>query len=241
MRADLVWGLSAIDIVALGWFFAAWIGFAPALRLIGKQQKLVAAAMIEHRRAWMHSLLGREMKVHDTQIMGHIMSTAAFFASTTVVVIGALLGILVNLGRGTQFSGNDAWFFVTPQHPLEVKLVLILIVAVYAFLSFTWCIRQANFGAVMIGAAPQPPVSLELRNQLAAGMGKILTQVARSYDSGMRSYYFAIGASTWIASPVLFLAATLGVVVLLYYRQTMSVTATALHELATARRERDKT
>lgn len=236
----VVWGLSAIDLAALGYFLAAWIGYAPVLRRKGKRQKLVATAMVDHRRAWMHSLLGREMKVHDTQIMGHIMSTAAFFASTTVVVIGALLGVLINLERGVAPSGGE-WHMIAPRQPLEIKLVLILVVVVYAFSSFTWCIRQANYGAVMIGAAPPPPIEPKLRERLAVSMGNIITQVARSYDAGMRSYYFAIGAVSWIASPVLFVLATTGVVLLLLHRQTKSATAVALQEIAAARGERDAT
>jgi uncharacterized membrane protein len=108
---------------------------------------------------------------------------------------------------------------------------------VYAFLSFTWAIRQANFGAVMIGAAPSPPLELALRERIANSMASIITSVAASYDNGMRAYYFALGAITWIASPVLFLAVTAGVIGLLLLRQTRSQTALALQEIAAARAE----
>ena len=231
----MIWGLSPVDLAALLYFLVAWLGFAPFLRWKGTRMKAVAAAMIEHRRAWMHSLLGREMKVHDTQIMGHIMSTASFFASTTVIVMGALLGILVNMERALPAAGG-AWYQFASRQPLEVKLSLILIVAVYAFLSFTWCIRQANYAAVMIGAAPPPPVPPELRERLSVSMADIITHVAASYDQGMRAYYFAIGAVTCIVSPILFILATTGLVVLLLTRQTRAATANALQEIAEARK-----
>ncbi len=233
------WGLSAIDVIAFVYFMVAWIGYAPLLRWKGGRLRILATVMVQHRRAWMYSVLGREMRIADAAIMGHIMSTAGFFASTTVVVIGALLGALINFERSIPASSQQ-WYMIAPRDPFEIKLALILVVAVYAFLSFTWSIRQANFGAVMIGAAPPPPVAPELRARLAASMGNIVTQVAASYDSGMRAYYFALGAITWIAGPILFLLATTGVVTLLLRRQAQSGTALALQEIAAARAEIEK-
>ena len=232
----MISGLSALDLAALAWFLLAWLGYAPFVRWKGGRLRTVSAAMIGHRRAWMHSLLGREMKIADAAIIGHIMSTAAFFASTTVIVIGALLGTLINLERGVQAVAGP-WYAIEARSPLEIKLALIFVVAVHAFLSFTWAIRQANFAAVMIGAAPSPPLEPALRERIATSMASIITSVAGSYDNGMRAYYFALGAVTWIASPVLFLAVTTGVVGLLLLRQTRSQTALALQEIATARAE----
>jgi uncharacterized membrane protein len=232
-----IWGLTVLDLGALAFFLLAWLGYAPYLAWRGRQQQMVGAAMIDHRRVWMHELLGRDMKVADTAIVGHIMSTAGFFASTTVIVIGALLGVLVNLTRGGPII-STAWLAIPPPSSLEIKVVLILVVAVYAFQSFTWAIRQANFAAVMMGAAPRADsMNAELRARLAASMGNIITGVATSYDSGMRAYYFALGALTWVVSPVLFFLATAGVVGLLLYRQTRSMTAIALREIALARSE----
>jgi uncharacterized membrane protein len=88
----------------------------------------------------------------------------------------------------------------------------------------------------MMGAAPPPStIDPELLKRLSTSMGNIITGVAESYDNGMRSYYFAFGAVTWVVSPVLFFFATTGVVALLLRRQTKSSTALALKEIAAAR------
>jgi uncharacterized membrane protein len=229
-----IWGLTIVDLAAFVLFLIAWIGYVPFLRWRHSRFGKVAAVMVEHRRAWMYSVLGREMRTADTAIMGHIMSTAGFFASTTVAVIAALLGTLINIARGTPVTPGE-WYMIAPRDPLEVKLTVILVVALYAFFSFTWSIRQANFGAVMIGAAPNPPVAPEIRARLAKDMGNIITQVAAAYDGGMRSYYFAFAVVTWIASPILFVLATIAVVALLLYRQSTARTALSLQEIAAAR------
>jgi len=232
-----IWGLTVFDLLALIFFLIAWLGYGSFLKWKDSHLQGVTTAMIDHRRAWMDALLARDMKDADIAIVGHIMSTAAFFASTTVVVIGALLGVIITLGRNLP-AGPSTLLAIAPPTPFEVKIVLIIVVAVYAFQSFTWAIRQANFAAVTMGAAP-PAVSTdsELRNRLAVSMGNIITGVAESYDSGMRAYYFALSAVTWIVSPVLFLLTTAGVLALLLHRQTKSRTALALKKITSARSE----
>ena len=229
--------VSTLDLAALAYFMIAWLGYAPFIR--GREKRLlgVSTAMVDHRRDWMDALLGREMKVADTAIVGHIMSTASFFASTTVIVIAALLGVLINAGKNVQGAAG-MWLAIPMPNAFQIKIGLIVIVAYYAFQSFTWAIRQANFAAVMMGAAP-PAASLDtgLRQRLAISMGKIITGVAASYDSGMRAYYFALGGITWIISPILFILVTTGVFALLLYRHTKSRTALALKEIAAIRSE----
>ncbi len=233
----MIRGLNELDLLALAVFFFTWLGYGPFLKWKGRRFQGVATAMVDHRRAWMEAMLGRDMKIADAAIVGHIMSTAGFFASTTVIVIGALIGVMINLGRG-QPASPSTWLTIAPPTLLEVKVVLIIVVAVYAFLCFTWAIRQANFAAVMMGAAPvAASMGPALRNRLATSMGNIITGVAESYDSGVRAYYFALGAVTWIVSPVLFILTTVGVVALLLHRQTRSGTAVALKEIALARSE----
>ncbi len=146
-------GLTELDWIALVYFLVMWTGYAPFVQWRGRRVQMLNSAMIDHRRAWMEAQLGRDVKVADTVIVGHIMSTAGFFASTTVIVIAALIGVLFNLGLVTRLGTDSVWPAAGPT-PIEIKLILILIVAVYAFQSFTWSIRQANFAAVLMGAAP---------------------------------------------------------------------------------------
>jgi len=229
-------GLTELDWIALVYFLVMWTGYAPFVQWRGRRVQMLNSAMIDHRRAWMEAQLGRDVKVADTVIVGHIMSTAGFFASTTVIVIAALIGVLFNLGLVTRLGTGSVWPAAGPT-PIEIKLILILIVAVYAFQSFTWSIRQANFAAVLMGAAPPPSTDRALLRRIAVSMGNIMTGTAQSYDNGMRAYYFALGAVTWVVSPVVFMIATTGVVALLLHRQTRSSTALALTEVAIARAE----
>jgi uncharacterized membrane protein len=236
----MFWGLSKLDLAALAFFIFVWLGYGPLVRQFGGRFRKAARAMIEHRRAWMYSIMGREMRVADTAAIGHIMSTTGLLASTTVIVIGALLGTLINMERSLPPVPSGAWLGLSPRDPLEVKLALVLAVAVYAFFTFTWSIRQANFASVLIGALPLPPVEEAQRAKIAAEMGNIITEVASAHDQGMRAYYFALASVTWVAGPILFIIATTAVVALLLRRQSLSKTALALKEVSLLRENKTK-
>ena len=124
--------LSILDLAALAYFVIAWLGYAPFIRWQERRRLGVGVAMVDHRRDWMDALLGRDMKVADTAIVGHIMSTASFFASTTVIVIAALLGVLINAGKSAQ--GNFAtWLAIPMPNELQIKIGLVVVIAYYAF------------------------------------------------------------------------------------------------------------
>lgn len=227
------WSLTALDLAALGLFLCAWLGYAPVVGWSSSRHQAIASVRGDHRRAWMFELLGREVKIADATIIGQIMSTASFFASTTVILIGALIGVLATIGHAPAPS---AWLAIDEPSAIEIKLALVVVVAAFAFQSFTWAIRQANFAAIAMGAAP-PAEQLDedRRRRLADHMATIVTSVGDSYDSGIRSYYFALAAVTWVVSPLLMILATVGVVALMLHRLTHSRTAVALDDIARVR------
>jgi len=231
----VIWSLTALDLAALVLFLAAWLGYAPLVGWSSRRHKVIASARGDHRRAWMFELLGREVKIADATIIGQIMSTASFFASTTVILIGALIGVIATLAHADP-PAPGSWLAIGEPSPIEIKLALVVVVAAYAFQSFTWAIRQANFAAIAMGAAP-PLEELDegRRRRIADSMATIVSSVGDSYDSGIRSYYFALAAVTWVVSPLLMIAATLGVVALMLHRLTHSRTAVALDDIARAR------
>jgi uncharacterized membrane protein len=230
----MIRGLSPLDAAALAFFLVVWLGYSPYVRRHGDRK--AAGAMLAHRLAWMQAMLGRKVREVDSLICGNIMGSGSFFATAAVVVAGALLGVLVNLeGTSAVKASLTEAFLLEPRAALEVKIVLILVVALYAFIAFTWSIRQANYLNVAIGAAPAAPVDPELSDRIAANMANIISHVASSYDAGMRAYYFGLAAVGWIVSPVMFLAGSAGIVALLLRRQAHSATAISLEHLAVVR------
>ena len=104
----------------------------------------------------------------------------------------------------------------------DLKLLLLLAIFVYAFFRFTWSMRQYTFGALLIAAAPEAKVFTEQnlsREAFADKAGRVVGLAAETFNDGLRGYYFAFAAIGWFFSPVVFMAATVGVVYILYQRE----------------------
>ena len=66
---------------------------------------------------------------------------------------------------------------------------------------------------------------------MATWPGRLLNPAMHSVNSGVRGYYFALAAAAWLFGPIPFIAATLGAVGLLVWRQRRSPAAYAIADL----------
>jgi uncharacterized membrane protein len=65
----------------------------------------------------------------------------------------------------------------------------------------------------------------------AEAAGGILNPALSAFNAGVRAYYFALAAAVWLLGPMPFLAATLGAMTLLLWRQRRSRASTAVHKV----------
>lgn len=228
MPADLDW----LDLAALAVFVACWVGY-PYLIERSPGRPSINRLMHPLRHIWMLRMLERDLRIPDTQILGFAFQSASFFASTTIIVIAALVGAFGALDRVHLTVAEFALFKTGSRELMEYKLLLLIIVFFYALLAFTWALRQYNYLAAIIGAAPQPPVPRAAADEIAAALGRLISSAVGSVNAGMRAYYFAIAALLWFVHPLLFLAGTIGIVALLAHRQSRSSAARAVQALAT--------
>ena len=69
------------------------------------------------------------------------------------------------------------------------------------------------------------PVDPEVAETYAGMVMNLLSLAARHFNLGMRAYFFAMAAFSWLLNPVLFLVATTIVVAVVYRRDFRSRTA----------------
>jgi uncharacterized membrane protein len=79
-----------VHTMVLVWLALCWLGYPHLLRLIGRWRTSIDVNMLAMRRVWMTGLLQRDFRVPDTMLMGHVIHSVAFFASGTIIVVGAL-------------------------------------------------------------------------------------------------------------------------------------------------------
>lgn len=222
--------MSALDLVALAVFAVVWLFYEPLLTAFGKRRGgVLNTDMTVIRTAWMTTTTGREVRLLDGQLLGHALNSASFFASSNLLLIAAAAGAL--FGGDTTFRSVSALEVVRTSSRLlfEVQLALVLITLARGLLDFIWSIRQLNYCLAAMGATPEPLPEGE-RATFGALLGRLLNPALGAFNSGVRGYYFALAASAWLFGPWAFLAATLGAMALLFWRQRSSPAALAIHD-----------
>jgi uncharacterized membrane protein len=111
----------------------------------------------------------------------------------------------------------------------DLKIILLLVIFIYAFFRFTWSMRQYTFGALLVASAPEAAQLLALgaegeakRQAFAERAGRVVGMAAETFNDGLRAYYFAFAVVGWFFSPLFFALATAGVIWILYQREFRS-------------------
>lgn len=218
--------MALLDWIALVVFFVAWLGYGPLLRLIARRSGSLNADMLIVRDSWMTAMTHREMRLLDSQLMGHSINSASFFASTNLLLIAAVAGILFGgeaALRGFAAVGAEA----VPIKLLEAKLALVLICLARGFLDFIWSLRQMNYALALIGAAPEIHVEAD-RVAYGHATAQVLNPALSGFSQGVRGYYFALAAAAWLFGPLWLLLGVISAFSLLVWRQAASPAARAV-------------
>jgi uncharacterized membrane protein len=221
----LVAVLPMADWLAVAVLFASWAGYAHFARRRAESRPSILAATNRVRRLWMLQTTYREVRVVDGVVIQNLSSSPAFFASTTILIIGGLLAMLGTSEKASELVRDIPFAARTSNLVFEVKLMLMLAIFVYAFFRFTWSMRQYTFGALLIAAAPEAHLFEEgglSREAFADRAGRVVGLAAETFNDGLRAYYFSFAAIGWFFSPIAFMVATACIVYILYRREFRS-------------------
>ena len=224
-------GATVLDYVAFVYFLVAWSGYNAAADHGRWERHGVTAAMDHYRMAWMREMLGRELRMVDTQIVGNLISGIGFFASATILLVGGLVAVL---GAAEQAIGALAElpFAVATTRPVwEIKVLLLIGLFVYAFFKFAWAYRLYNYCSILIGAAPPLGPEAKWTEDAEAHAQRtvaIVNRASRHFNRGLRAYFFALAALGWFVHPWLMILAATWVDFVLYRREFRSKALAAI-------------
>ena len=190
-----------LDGLALAGLALVWVGYAMTLDRSWGQPFAVNQHLRDLRVHWMLAMLDREVRLMDSQLVGHTMSSVTFFASTTALILAALLSLLANIGH--LYAAVNTLGIVTPTslELFQAKLMILTGIFIHAFFQFTWALRQYNYTCALLGAAPPAPVAEPHRQALAEAIAAVVSHAVSSLNNGLRSYYFALAVLAWFIHP----------------------------------------
>jgi uncharacterized membrane protein len=210
------------DWLALGWFVALWVGYAVFARRRAERSGSLLATTNHYRRLWMLQTTARENRVVDGVVVQNLSTSPSFFASTTILIIGGLLALLGTSDKASEFVREIPFAARTSTFVLDLKLMVLLVIFIYAFFRFTWSMRQYTFGALLIASMPDARTferGEAQREPFADRAGKVVGLAAETFNDGLRAYYMSFATILWFVSPIAFAAAAAAVVYLLYQRE----------------------
>lgn len=220
-----------LDILAFGWFMAMWVGYTLFADRLGATRRPATQVMHEYRVRWMERMLDRDNRMADVQIVVAHMRSGMLFASITILILAGVMTMLGNLGKAREVASNLSFAVEASREMWEIKVIVLMLIFVYAFFKYAWCLRQFNFALVFIGAAPLPEeVNARERKDYPERGARLVDRGINAFNRGLRAYYFSLAMLAWFLGPVYLAAAALWVVAVLYRRDFRSVTLQTLSE-----------
>jgi uncharacterized membrane protein len=165
------------------------------------------------RTAWVETIMQDDKNaVLAVQTLRNSTMAATFLASTAILMI---IGVLTLSEQGEKLEA--AWHtfnMVGAINPMlwMVKLILLLLDLFVAFFSFSMAIRVFNHVGYMINV----PLRLNHKMITPAHVATHLNRAGHFYSLGMRAYYFLVPLVFWLFGPHFMLAATIGLLIVLY-------------------------
>jgi len=178
-----------ISAVVIGWV----VENPPAAR------PSVTVLMMEYRRDWMAQFVTRQPRIFDATVVDSLRQSTAFFASACMITLGGGIAVIGNSERLDMLAADltlDAQGIV-----LELKVVLVLLFVANALLKFIWAHRLFGYCTIMMAAVPNEPEDPTAYGR-AADAAEINITAARSFNKGLRSIYFSLGAMGWLLGPL---------------------------------------
>ena len=215
-----------IEIAAPFVFLVCWIGYWAFADQLQLGNRSLMRRMHEYRRAWLMQMLVRDNRIVDIQVVQVLVQNVSFFASSAILIVGGFVAVL---GASEQARAIVAEipFAEDPSSLIwDLKILLLIVIFVYAFFKFTWSLRLFNYVAIPIGAAPagRSPDTIAMAEQIAV----VADRASDHFNRAMRAFYFGLAALAWFIQSWLFILVSVLVVVIIYRREYRSAVLTVL-------------
>lgn len=231
---------TTLDAVAVTTFVVLWIAFSWYADRPDSARPAVNKIMQEHRTAWMRNLVKRELKVIDTTIQSSLLNGVAFFASTSILLVGGSLSVLGATDRALAVVQYLPFAQDISRSLWEVKVFLLVAIFTYAFFKFTWCYRLFIYCVVLMGAAPTTDAladdedrdaATEKATAFADRISDLHGIGAKHFNRGLRAYMYGLAAIAWFVHPGLLIVASVWVTVVLFRREFASKSLSILSDV----------
>lgn len=228
MPADL----TLLDVVAIALIALCWFGYSFALERFASGS--LNAQLSTVRTHWVRAMTRRVIRPFDAILIGHITNAIAFFGSATLLVLAGVISVFTIVGDVHDIVSRIGFVERVSLEKFELKVAFVALTLAICFFSFTYSLRKLVYLIALLGALPHEDDKVSTTPAMVQSTATVMTEAIRTFNLGIRGYYYAIAALCWIASPVASIAATIIVTFTLFYRQLSTPTSDAIAEYVRA-------
>jgi uncharacterized membrane protein len=237
MLAMLPADFSLPHLLAMSLLLLSWFSYPVIFKIMGKET--INSKLLSVRRQWLKQVTEQGRSPFDSILIGHIVHSVAFFGSATLIVIAGLFSIVMNLDS-IHSTMTGLYFIDSISIELfTINFSLLALVLTISFFAFVYALRKLVYSIALIGALPvSEGADMDANNNLnilIEATTMVITESLKTFNFGIRGYYYAIAAIFLFVSPLMCILATLFVTGVLIYRQMHTSTAHAISNYVNVR------
>ena len=227
MPSDItVSDIVALLLFSLSWYSISWFsGY-----YFSKDRTTLYSISKSVRIQWMLHLLSRDNRISDVALLGHLMRSASFFASTSLLVLASFITVFGVVDDAIKVTNDIPFAQHVSASFWKLKLLLMVVIFIFVFFKLVWSIRQYNATIIMVGAAPSVFDSDKELYNYANNLGIVINRASRHFIDGMRGFEYSLAALAWFIHPIAFILSTVIVSLVTYRREFASKTLKAMDD-----------
>ena len=192
--------LAALTFLALAWLCIGWVIEHPPV-----SRPSVSSLMTAYRHDWMRVFVTRQPRIFDATMIDSLRQGTAFFASACMIAIGGGVALMGNPARLADVAGDFGPAGLSDG--IELRVIPVVLFLADALLKFIWAHRLFGYCSILMAAVPNDPADATAYHR-AEQAAEVNITAARSFNRGLRSVYFALGALAWLFGPLPLIGAT---------------------------------
>ena len=223
--------LSSLDLVALIWFLFCWLGYS---HYVNTHEKSLMTVMAKWRDRWAMTMLKRDNRIMDSQVIMGLSGVVTFFCSTSLFITAGLFAAIATSEQIVTMLNQLSFVTKTEISTVELKLALMTLIFIYAFFKFAWSMMQHSYSAVILAAVSNASSHEQAKTSETEDVAKLMSRLstlgAQHFNDGVRAYYFALSVISWFIHPLVFILVIGWVILVLYRRDFYSKMVKHLHK-----------
>lgn len=220
--------LGRLDWIGLALWAVLWFGYVFWAGRQESRRPNIMSLLAKYRRRWMREAYLRDVRIPDVAMIASLAQSATFFSSTTLLILGGLFALLGTIDQSAQVVQSLPFAARTSRDLLEVKALLLTLVFAYAFLRFTWSLRQFNLVNIVVGVYPAHADRRHADDRLIGQASRLNELAGANFTQGLRAYYFSIPLLFWLINPTLLVVGSVVITIATWYMEFRSATVRAL-------------